>query len=622
MAALNNKKEVGKPPKTADRFLEWFCKDEWLEPLQGDLEEQYEIDRSRFSVLKSNALYWRNIINLLRPFVWKRKHFNSNYAIMFQNVLKLFSRQIKRNPSQNLISIIGLCIGFCVVFLTVLWINYQLSFDRFHSHLENIYEVKTNSTGSDGVIQTSSGAIFEVFEEAQAKIPEIQDVTRIISNWRWPSEQCLKVDENKDCLYSKGIFADTSFFKVFDFKIAAGAKNPLQNPKSIALSESVAKKLYPNENPVGKTYLVDNHFAVTITAIYYNVPSNSSLQFDFIAPLELAYSLWGRKAENMKEYSFKTFIRADDYTSQIVEDKITKLETLEKHKNLSYFLHPLKDKHLHDNFLDGKASGGLIDYIRIIGLFALFILIMTIVNFVNLTTAQASIRGKEIGIKKVSGASRWALQVQFLFETFLKVSLAASLALLIAYISLSSLSNVIKETIPFKVDGVLSIQILLLVSITTFFSGIYPALIMSRFNPVQILKNLSFHGNGKGTARKWLTVVQISISGIIVILTAVFYLQLEFLQNENIGYDRSGIMIMEPTYTHIKNFENFKTSLTQYHQIKEVGISNTNMINANYSTDEIDWSGKSGEETVFFQMIGSDNGLIDVFDLEFISGQG
>ena len=218
MAAPNQKKPIYKPPVMADRFLTWFCKDEWLEPLRGDLEEQYRIDRGRFSTFRSDVLYWLNVINLLRPFALKKDRFTSNYIAMFQNVLKTFFRQMRRNPSQNMINITGLCIGFCVVFLTVLWINHHRSFDQFHSEAEKIFEVKTNVHGSDGTVQTYGGVVFEVSDEARNLLPEVTEVTRVMSSWRWPSKQCFKVDEDKPCLYAQGYFADSSFFKVFDFE--------------------------------------------------------------------------------------------------------------------------------------------------------------------------------------------------------------------------------------------------------------------------------------------------------------------------------------------------------------------------------------------------------------------
>ena len=622
MAYPKQKKSFGQPPRLADRFLTWFCKDEWLEPLRGDLEELYQINRKQYGTFRADLLYWRNVINLLRPFALKKDRFTSNYTAMLQNVFKTFFRQMRRNPSQNLIHITGLCVGFCVVFLTVSWVNYHTSFDRFHSGIDNIYEIKTNSLGSDGVTQTYGGVVFEVSEEAKNQLPEVKEVTRIMASSSWPSKQCFKIDEDKPCLYACGIFADSSFFNVFDFQIIAGAKNPLTKPKSIALSASVAQKVYGDENPVGKTYLLGNHREVHIAAVYQDPPVNSSLQFEFIAPFDVLYTLRGADMNRIWENSFITYAKLDNADPYLVGKKIKDLEITEKYENYSYLLHPLEDKHLYTKFEDGKVKGGLVDYIKIIGLFSLFILVMSIVNFINLTTAQASIRGKEIGVRKVNGASKWVLHIQFLFETFLKVCLAGILALAIAFLTVPILGKVIEEPIQFTVSLQLVFQILSVIFTTTLLAGFYPALVMSRFNPIQILKNGPFQFNGRGSARKWLTVIQISISGIIVILTSVFYLQLEFLQTESLGYDRKGIIQMEPSWQHIKGFDSFKAGLTLHHQIKALGITNANMINANNSTTSVDWEGKNKNDEPIFQMIAADNGLIDVFGLELIEGRG
>jgi ABC-type antimicrobial peptide transport system permease subunit len=562
------------------------------------------------------------MINLLRPFAMKRNRITNNYAAIFQNVFITFYRQMKRNPYQNLVNIGGLTVGFCVVFLTVRWINHHASFDRFHADLDNIYQVKTTSKSSDGSMQTYTGISFEIMEQAKNEIPEIVEATRIISNWRWPSEQCLKVDANSQCIYSKGIFADTSFFKIFDFQILTGRQKPLRDAKSIALSATVAKKLFGTKNPVGETYLVDNHYEVTIAAIYEDVPTNSSLQFEFIAPLELAYALRGQNEENLKEYNFITYVKLQQATQKIVESKMNGLPIREKYQNSTSLLHPYRDVHLYTDFENGVAIGGLIDYIKIIGLFAVFILLMSTVNFINLTTAHASIRGKEIGVRKVNGASQRILHLQLLFETFLKVSIAVVLAMVIAHFALPRLGEILGQSILIDFDGKIIAQILLVIIVTTLLSGIYPAIIMSRFNPIQIIKNLPFTNDGKGIARRGLTVVQISISGIIVILTTVFYLQLDYLQNENTGYDREGIMMMEPTIKHIRGFNSFKTNLLQHHQIKALGICNNNMIKDNNRTNGVDWKGKNENDDIFFRMVGGDDGLIEVLELEFIDGRG
>ncbi|WP_436515752.1 ABC transporter permease [Ekhidna sp. To15] len=616
---MSSKKTNFSPPKSADRFLEFFCKEEWVEPLKGDLFEQYQLDRADNSRLKSNYRYWVNTINFIRPFAIKKNAATINHIAMLRNILKTFTRQLIRKPLHHSINIFGLSFGLIVVFLTMLWINYHHSFDQFHANKDQIYKVFTNSYSS-GETQTATGAILEVSQQAEESVADIEHITRIIANWRWPSEQCFKIDEDKPCIYSKGIFADSSFFKMFDFEIISGQSNPLINPKSIALSESVAKKLYGDVNPVGKEYLVDNHFKVTISAIYKDVHPTSSLQFEFIAPLELAYSLWGQKVENMKSYSFITYLSLRNNNHKAVENQINSLPIADKYENLSVMLHPLNKVHLYNNFKNGEASGGLVSYVRIIGLFAIFILTMSMVNFVNLTTAQSSLRGKEIGVRKVNGASKASLHFQFLIETLLKVVIASAIAIFFTYALLPYLNRLIDEEIQFVLDRTFILKLTAIIVVTTLLSGIYPALVLSRFNPIRVLKNLPFKGGEKKNIRRWLTITQITISGVIILLTSVFYLQLDFMQNLSTGYDRKGILIMEPTFSHIRDYDAFIQELKSNPLVSEVGACNANMINADYLTDQVSWSGKDPDEKIQFKPIGAENGLLKVFEFEMLAG--
>lgn len=616
---MSTQKTNFNPPQSADRFLEFFCKEEWIEPIKGDLFEQYQLDREDYNRLRANYRYWVNTVNFIRPFALKRNATTINQIAMLRNILKTFTRQLIRKPLHHSINIFGLSFGLIVVFLTMLWVNYHHSFDQFHSKKDHIYKVFTNSYSS-GETQTATGSILEVSQQAEQSIADIEHVTRIIANWRWPSEQCFKIDEDKPCIYSKGIFADSSFFKIFDFEIVSGQSNPLTDPRSIALSESVAKKLYGDVNPVGKEYLVDNHFKVTISAVYKDVRPTSSLQFEFIAPLELAYSLWGQNVENMKSYSFITYMSLKNNDHEAVASQINALPITDKYENLKVILHPLNKVHLYNNFKNGEASGGLVSYVRIIGLFAIFILTMSMVNFVNLTTAQSSLRGKEIGVRKVNGASKSSLHFQFLIETLLKVVIASAIALLLAYSLLPYLNRLIDEEIRFIIDRSFILKLTAIIVSTTLLSGIYPAIVLSRFNPISVLKNLPFKGGGKKNIRRWLTITQISISGVIILLTSVFYMQLNYMQNLSTGYDRKGILVMEPTFSHIRNYKAFVEELKSNPLVSEVGACNANMINASYLTDQVSWNGKDPSEKIQFKPIGAENGLLKVFELDILNG--
>lgn len=527
-----------------------------------------------------------------------------------------------RNPTHSAISIFGLGIGLASVFLIILWVDYHRSFDSFHG--KPIYQVMTNSGSNDGEIQTAAGAVYEVMEEARVNLSEVRSITRTISNWRWPSEQCFKIDEDKPCIYNKGIFADSSFFRIFDFKIIDGAANPLQHPKSIALSKTLATQLYGKENPVGKTYLMDNHFEVEITAVYEDVPNNSSLQFGFVAHLDVAHMLWMGKQFNedkIKGYSYLTYVTLDGSPDK-VNESLNKLTSLKAYSNTSLLLIPFRDLHLRGNFENGKQAGGLQDYVKIFVLFGIFILIMSAVNFVNLATAKATVRSKEVGIRKVTGAGKHAIMFQFLAEVFLKVVLATVIGLAIAIAVLPMLNALLDEHIVFLLDFKFIFTMIIIVLVSTLLAGAYPAFVMSKFTPIKALKNKEGSEGGHNGLRRGLTVLQISFSVVIIIVTVIVNLQLNYLLEKDLGFDRKGIMMLEPTYKHIQNYEKFKNDLLENHLIKSIGVSNANMVDANFATDNLDWPGKTESDRTLFKLIGADQDMMSVFGLTFLEGNG
>lgn len=609
-----------RPPALANKMLHSFCKEEWLEPIKGDLYEQFLEDLETFSPQRARRNYWRNAFLFLRPFAIKKMTSPIDKFPTLSMIAKPLFRHMKKKPGFYSINILGLALGLTVVFLSMLWINHHSSFDDFHSKKNRIYAVMTNTGGVEGETQTAESANYRVMEQAAEEIPNIQHITRIISTWRWPSEQCFKIDENKSCIYSKGIFSDSSFFQVFDFKILAGDPNPLRKPDQIAISTSLARKLYGDTNPIGLTYKVDNHFPVQVAAVFEDLPANSSLQFEFIGHLQLVTDLYGIELENWFDWGFKTYAVLHNETPKQVSAQINALDIMKEQPRNSLFLHPLLDNHLYDQFENGSPKGGLITYINLIWVFSIFILIISIVNFINLTTAHATSRGKEIGVRKIIGAARGSLKLHFLIEIGCCVLIASIIAFFSSYVLLPGLSHLIDEPILFSWSVSMSIQMIAVIGMTILLSGIYPAFVLSAFKPLTVLKNLQFHASGNNTSRQVLTIAQVAISTFIILMTLVFYQQLQYLQQHNLGYDSKGIMLMEPTYRHIKQFEAFKNDLLQYPEIENVGLANMHLVNGVHASEEVFWPGKDPDDHRLFKAIGVDNGLLELLGLPLVEG--
>ena len=279
------------------------------------------------------------------------------------------------------------------------------------------------------------------------------------------------------------------------------------------------------------------------------------------------------------------------------------------------------DQHLYPDFKDGEAVAGLGVYIDMFGLFALFILAICIINFVNLSTSRATLRSKEIGVRKVTGASRTMLFAQFMVESFWQVVVASLLAILITNQSLPMVEALIEESmiVSFTTENLLLLMGILV--FTVICSGAYPALIMSAYNPIKALKSKGLKdSNGSLGLRKMLTIVQVVASAVIILISVVIYQQLDYMKNENIGYDKEGIILLEPTYSHIKGYDIFKNNLLSNHQIKAVGLADVNIVNTNNRSSTMEWPGMNEQSQFSFKKIGGDEGLVEALGLEILDG--
>lgn len=479
------------------------------------------------------------IIELLPVFyiAWKNKH-------MVKTYFKIALRNLWKNKSFTFINLAGLATGLTCCMLTVLYIQHELSYDRFQKNADRIVRVTMdysfNGGESSKVVVTST----KVFPAFKRNFPEVEDGVRMSGG------RPVLVKYN-DRLFNEPsfLFADSTFFSVFSsFPLVSGTPDQvLKAPNMVVIGETAAAKYFGKENPVGKTIQLGSlQTNYLITGVAKDCPSNSQIKFDFLASFS---SLGPAQEETYFNANFITYLLLrDEQSIASLQRKIPAFmskEITEKGTHIGFTLEPLTSVHLHSPY-DGYEPNSNISYIYITGGIALLILVIACFTYVNLSTARSMERAKEVGVRKVSGAYRSQVFWQFIGESALISSLALVLSFVLAAVLLPSFNALAARELRFEQllkPAVLITALLILVCISLL-AGSYPALILSKFQPVKVLKG-SFRNSTSGTwIRKSLTVFQFSISAFLVIATFVMQRQLKFIQTKKLGYDRDHVLVM------------------------------------------------------------------------------
>ena len=616
-----------RPPKWADRFLAWYCREDLLDEIQGDIYELYE-RKSKESVRAANWQFAWNVLRFFRIKNIKKKkpksYLNPISAAMLKNNLLVFIRNFRKNPGHSLLSLFGLSIAFSCIFLITLWVINEFSFDRFHKDSDNLYKVITH-VDANGSVQTEFVAGFNMNVES---IPEVEEVTHISTGSRWPHELCFWPEGGaEECIYFNGIYASASLFSTFSFPILRGDPNPLKDVAQIAISEKMAKTLYGEESPLGKIIKIDGSKEVSIAAVFQDIPSQSSIKFDFALPFSIFRRQTGVSDENLQSWFFDTYLKtsskvpAKQLSGKLNQPTVIGEEYLSK--KISYEAVPFTEWHLNNVYENGKNEGGRIDYVRLFILIALLVLAMAVINFVNLSTARATLRAKEIGVRKAIGAVKSSLVAQFMSESFVMVLTAFLLGIAWTVLTLPTFNRLIDESLSLSLLGGMNVLYLLvfLVSVALL-AGLYPSLVLSSFQSARILKGLGANNfNGSLSIRKVLMTVQLSLSIGIILFSSVIYFQLDFIRQKNLGFDKENIIRLEPSFRLLKSYDAFKSETLKSDAITDMTAANANPMIVGSNTVDVDWAGKSPDSQISFQTIATLANFSELFGLDVLEGR-
>ncbi|RIV43871.1 ABC transporter permease [Flagellimonas pelagia] len=516
---------------------------------------------------------------------------------MLKNYLKIAWRNLTKHKGYTIINVGGLALGMAVTLIIGLWVKDELSHNDYFTNKNQIAQIYQSQTFNG---QTGTGPAIPRPLEKAFRDGYMDNFKHLVMS-SWNNSQYLKYGETS--ISRDGNFMQREAPEMLDLKILKGEKDGVREINSIMLNESTAKALFGDEDPIGKTIEVNSQYDMMVTAVYEDIPFNASFNdTEFIMPWDKYVSVneWIKNAEDQwGNNSFQMFVQiADNTTMERVTSTIKDVKkTLNKNTeefNPQLFLFPMKDWHLRGNFENGKQVGGRIKYVWLFAIIGAFVLLLACINFMNLSTARSEKRAKEVGIRKSIGSQRNQLINQFLGESFLVVLFAFVIAILIVVISLSGFNELAKKemSFPWGSAGFWGAS-LAFILFTSLLAGSYPALYLSSFRPVDVLKGTFKAGKHSGLPRKILVVVQFTVSVAFIIGTVIVMQQINYAKNRPIGYDKEGL-VQIPTMSQdfTGKFELMRDEFIKSGAVMEMSTSSAPTTNIWSNRSGFNWEGK------------------------------
>ncbi|MDB5144321.1 MAG: Duplicated orphan permease [Mucilaginibacter sp.] len=542
---------------------------------------------------------------------------------MIKNYLKVAWRNLVRNKAHTFINMAGLSVGLACSLLILLWVQNELDMDAFHKNGPNLYQVYEQQH-YDNKINGQYYTPGVLAAEIKRVIPEVQYAV----NATFYEQHTFKVGDK--IIKLEGGSADADFFKMFSYPLMQGdAQNSLRTISDISISKKMAEEFFGSpQQAMGKTLRLDSRKDFIVTSVFENVGANSSIKFDYLINWLsfLEDNPWAKQWGNNTPYTYLQ-LRADANPA-LFDKKIAHiLENLDKDEKKGTFTEELNMQrfdqvYLHSNFTNGKIDGGRIGYVHLFSIVAIFILLIACINFMNLTTARSVKRAKEIGVRKVVGAVRGVLIRQFISESLLLTSMAVMVSLFMLVALLPYFNQITQKQIelPFH-EPLFWVKLLVITLITGVISGSYPALFLSSFNPVKVLKGTLKLDSGTTLFRKGLVVFQFVLSVVLIIGTLIISSQVSYIQSINLGYDRENLIYVPVEGNLAPNYEVFKNEALKMPGIQSVTRSSNNPTNISQSTIGVQWVGKDPSLNISFTDAAVGYDYISTMKLKMVAGR-
>ena len=506
---------------------------------------------------------------------------------MLRHNLILIYRSFKRFKSTFIINLLGLSTGLASALLIYLWVNDELTMDKFHEKDSRLYQVRENwseDTGGNTTIESSGPAA----DALKADMPEVEYAAELAPP-TWPQFDGFVLSANERITRATGQYAGKDYFNIFSYKLIQGdANRALADKNSIVISEDLALKLFNTKHDiVGKAIEFQHDRELLVSGVFENIPSSSSTHFDFVLPFEIFEEIapWSLDWNSSGPYIYVVLREGTDVRAfnKKIEDFVQK-KTNGKITSRKMFLTPYSGNYLYGNYENGVQSGGRIEYVRLVSVIALFILAIACINFMNLSTAKAATRIKEVGVKKALGAGRKRLVIQYLGESMFMTLLSLITAVAIVGLVLPQFNVITGKQLELRPDAGLVVSLICILLFTGLIAGSYPAFYLSGFNPVTVLKGKLNSSVGEVWVRKGLVAFQFTLSIILIVSVLVLYKQIDFVQRQNLGYNKDNVIYFDVEGRVKGNHETFLSEIKRVPGIQNAASSTHDMVGHAWSS--------------------------------------
>jgi ABC-type lipoprotein release transport system permease subunit len=544
---------------------------------------------------------------------------------MIKNYLKIGFRNILKNRSLSLINVGGLALALVVSMFILLWVRNEMSYDQFHEKADRLYYVMNNMKPGSSEIQTWTGSPAPYHRVLKEELPEVENSSMF---YTYP----LSLTYRNEVFRDMGLLTTPSILEMLDYPLALGnAATCLEEPNSVVLMPELAEKFFgpnwrTNDQVLGALVEVEGGLEMSVSGVFEPVPGPSTLDFSFMIPIEAEFQHEPEKWNHWGNYSYTTLLLlTEGSTPDQLDPKL--MPVIEKRTQMGkphgMFLQPLTDRYLHSQFKDGQVSGGRIVYVRIFSAAALLLLLIAGINYMNLATATATTRAKEVGIRKVSGAPRSSLAGQFLTESVLTAGIATLIAATLGFLCLPFFATISGKDVSMQFNetgfwmwfGALGIGIGLL-------SGLYPAFLLSGFHTAKVIKGKLTDRIGGLQLRRALVILQFAMSIILIISALSVRSQIHYIMSKDLGFQRENVLTLTLSDELNEKYDVIKEALDADPAIASVGRGHEAIFNVSTGTGDPTWEGMDESRRAIFKILFVDELFFRTVNLQFIAGEG